>query len=234
MYKLKMIGAIALIALLFTSVGYAQTHFQAAINFTLAIPQNEFKDNVDQTGLGGSGYFTYKLPEVPLSVGLSLGFIIYGSETREEPFSSTIPDVLVDVTTRNYIFMCHLLFRLQPPEGNLRPYLDGLIGFNYLWTETGIYDQSSLGHSEIASSVHLDDFVISYGAGGGVMIRVYEHEAKMPFSIYIELGARYLKGGKAEYMKEGSISQENGDVIYEISQSTTDLITAHIGVSFAF
>ena len=130
---------------------------------------------MDGIGLGGTGYFLYKIPRSPLSIGASLGLIVYGSETREEPFSSTITDVIVDVTTRNYILQCHFLMRLQPQEGILRPYLDGLVGFNYIWTQTGVYDQTNY-YDAIASSVILRDTVMSYGASGGLMIRALSIE----------------------------------------------------------
>jgi len=41
------------------------------------------------------------------SANFSLGFLVYGSETREESFSITVPDVLLNVTTTNNIFLCH-------------------------------------------------------------------------------------------------------------------------------
>lgn len=235
MSKFKCIGAIGIIMLMFASIGYAQTRFQAGVNFTLGFPLGDFKNNVDRIGFGCSGQFLYNFNQSPVSAGVSLGILIYGSETRIEPFSLTIPDVMVNVTTRNNIFMCHFLLRFQPKEGKLRPYFDGLFGFNYLWTETGIY---SLGtYYKIASNVIFDDLTLSYGAGGGLMIRLLEispDKRKNLFSLYLELGARYVKGGEAEYLREGSIIQENGDIVYEVNSSATDLITVHIGLTFTF
>jgi hypothetical protein len=85
----------------------------------------------------------------------------------------------------------------------------------------------------------LDDITFGYGVGGGLMIRVYEATRKQIkkhglSAVYIDLGMRYLKGGEAEYLKEGSIVITNGDVIYNVSKSTTDIITGHIGVTFDF
>lgn len=236
MNGLRFFGIIGFALLFFTSSGYSQVRFQSGVDFTLGFPQGEFKENVDRIGLGGSGYFVYKLPKSPLALGVCVGVLIYGSDTREEPFSTEIPEVYVDVSTRNYILMCHFLFRVQPSEGKLRPYLDGLIGFNYLWTETGIYDQGSV-FDDIARSVNFSDLALSYGAGGGLMIPVFEkkeNKSQRPFGIFIDVGIRYLKGGNAEYLKEGSIRRENGEVEYDVSESITDFITARIGVSFTF
>jgi len=133
---LRSVGSTCLIFFLFTSLGYSRERFQTGINFTLGFPQGEFNENLDNTGLGGTGYFMYKFPKTVISVGASVGVLVYGSDTREELLESSIPEVIVDVTTRNYILMSHFFVRAQPPGGYFRPYLDGLIGFNYIWTET--------------------------------------------------------------------------------------------------
>ena len=186
---------------LFTSAGaQAQSIFQFGGALALGFPQGEFKENVDNGGIGGNLHFNYRFPQSPLSIGASITFLIYGSERREEPFSTTIPDVWVDVTTTNNLVMAHLLFRLQPRRGAVLPYLDGLFGLNYLWTETRIEDQ--------------DDFE--------------------DVAIFIDAGVRYLKGGKAEYLKKGSIRRENGSVLYDVNESTTDILTFRIGAVVNF
>ena len=218
---------------------YAQPMFHFGGNLTLGLPQGEFGDNVESVGFGGTGFFAYSFPQSPLAVGASLGFLIYGSDTRQEPWSTTIPDVYVDVTTTNNILNGHLFLRIQPPKGAFLPYLDGLVGFNYLWTETSVKDEDEPGGEEIASSKQLSDGTFCYGAGGGLMFKVYEAPTQNTIgrdlqTVYIDIGVRYLKGGEAEYLKEGSITVENGQVFYDISKSTTDIITIHLGVSFAF
>ncbi len=231
--------AISILAMVLLSIFHlhGQTPFQAGGNFTLGFPQNEFKDNIDNMGYGGTGFFAYRFPRSPLLVGASVSFLIYGRETREEPFSTTIPDVFVDVTTTNSIVMGHLFLRLQPPRGSILPYLDGLFGFNYLSTRTTIENQSN--DEEVASSTNFDDMTFSYGVGGGLMIRVFQppqdDSGKNELqAVYIDLGIRYMKSGEAEYLKKGSIARENGNVTYDVSQSAIDLITGHIGVVFTF
>jgi len=98
---------------------------------------------------------------------------------------------------------------------------------------TGIYDQSGGYDDKIASSVNVSDFAFSYGLGGGLMIRLFQGQ-KSAFAVLLDLGARYLWGGKAEYLKEGDILREDGMVIYNTSYSNTDLFTTHIGVTFSF
>lgn len=215
---------------------YPREKFQASVHFMMGMPQGEFKQNVDSAGFGGSGSFAYRFKRSPLTLGVSTGVLVYGSETRPEFLSDLIPEVVVDVTTRNYILTCHLVLRAQLPKGTFRPYIEGLAGFHYLWTETGVYDQGCC-HERIASTVNLSDFAWSFGAGCGVMMKVYEKRTKTdryPLAMHVDLGACYLKGGKAEYLRKGSIFQENGRLVHDFGMSQTDLLTARLGLSFTF
>ena len=215
--------------------GYCQGMFDAGVNIGIAVPQGEFRDTIDRNGFSFSGTGLIRPGLVPVKFGIELGYINYGSEKRREPFSYTIPDVRVRVERTNNIFLGHMLVRLQQDAGTISPYLDGLVGFNYLWTTTKIRDADNF--EEITSSKNLDDIAFSYGLGGGIMFNVYE--ARTPVTdigkIYIDLKVRYLYGGEAEYLKEGAVSiDEYANVSYDISKSTTDLMLYQIGVVFSF
>lgn len=205
-------------------------------HFMLGFPQGEFKDNLDRIGGGISGEVLGSLRPVPIKIGASVGFLIYGSETRTEPFSTTIPDVTVDVTTTNNILLVHFLLRVQPPGGVVRPYVDGVLGFNYLFTETKIESRQQ----EVAASTNFDDFAFSYGGGSGIMFRVYDGTKKKKTekfrlaAVLLDARVRYLKGSEAEYLKEGSIEIVGTDVIYDVSKSNTDLLTVQIGAMVEF
>jgi hypothetical protein len=212
----------------------AKTNFQGGLNFMAGFPQGDFKDNVDENGFGIGGEFLYSPSTTPLAFGVSLGFMNYGEESRREPFSTTIPDVEVEVKTTNNIVVGHLIFRAQVKQGPIRPYVDGLVGFNYLFTETKIEDVDD--EVEIASSTNLDDGVFSYGIGGGVMLRLYTGKTKKAktWSILLDLRFRYIVGGEAEYLKEGSIKRVNGKVVFDKIQSKTDILTTQLGVTVVF
>jgi len=210
-----------------------RTHGDAGLHFTIASPSGEFRDSVDRNGYGVSGYGAYTVGKSPLKIGLEMGYIMYGHNTRTEPISLTIPDVTVNVQTTNNIFNGHLLFRVQEQYGSVAPYIDGLLGFNYFWTSTTIENESN--YEEIASSTNLDDAVFSYGLGGGIMVqagRVKAGRDRLP--LYIDLKVRYLLGDEADYLKEGSITHDLGTVSYDISTSKTDMMLYQIGVAIAF
>lgn len=231
MKKVLLIFTILVSCLFFNRV-FAQS---AGLNFTLGFPQGEFENNVKRTGFGVSGHFLLFTPTIknPFSLGLNLGFINYGSESRAEPFSTTIPDVIVDVDRSNNIFNFHFLMQVVLPEGIIRPYAEALFGGAYIFTETSI---KSRGTEEVASSTNFDDFAWSYGAGGGLLFQVYSSdvpESKVS-SVFIDLKIRYLYGSEAEYLKQGSVKISNGRVAYNVSKSKTDLLTSHLGVVVYF
>jgi len=241
MKKLKLLASLSLVILL--SLGPAsavgQEKHQAGGHFILGFPQDEFKQNVENAGLGANLYYAYRLPRSLLSVGFSFAFLIYGSETRVEPLSPTIPDITVDVTTRNSILLCHLFLRLQPQKGRFRPYLDALVGLNYLTTDTSIenYDDYDDFDNSISCN-NYSDLAFSFGVGAGAMVNVLQawgrETGRRVFSMDLDAGVRYIKGGEAEYLREGSIHREYGSVSYDVYRSRTDLLGAYIGLSFSF
>ncbi len=213
--------------------------FNASVNFDVVAPQGEFRDNLDRNGYGGSATAVVQPnPVVPIKFGLEIGFANYGSESRREPFSYTIPDVTVNVRRSNNIFLGHLLLRAQKEFGSVAPYVDGLFGLSYLWTDTTIEGVDEI--EEIASSRNIDDAALSYGYGGGVMFKVWsakDYKEYIPemLSVYIDLKIRYLYGGEAEYLKKGAVSAgESGKVNYDISESRTDMMLYQIGVAVGF
>jgi len=214
---------------------YAQ-NFQVAINFLLGQPQDEFKENVEDLGFGIGGMFAFRPGNSPVMIGVDVEYMIYGSETRQEPFSLTIPDVTVEVETRNNILLTHALLRLQGNSGTFRPYLDGLIGMHYFFTETKVRDEDDFGEEPIASSLNQQDVAFSYGAGGGVMLLVYQKqgEGSKLQEVLIDFRVRYSFGGEATYLKRGSITRENGTAIIDPLRSRTDLLTYQLGVVFSF
>ena len=220
-----------IIIVFITAISFSKTLAQAGgLNFMLGFPSGEFKENVKRTGFGLSGHFLFLGPALdrPFGIGLNIGYLNYGQETRREPFSLTIPDVTVDVERSNNFVNFHALFQLGFPSGSVRPYIEGLFGGSYIFTETTI---RSRGTEEVASSTNFDDFAWSYGAGGGILILLYSADEGEDFGeLFLDIKARYLFGSEAEYLKEGSVNVTTVPVTYQVSKSKTDLLTVHAGV----
>lgn len=107
--------------------------FQAGIDFISVIPNGQFKQNIKNNGYGGGGQFLVRVRQSPFLLGVDLGIVNYGSVSRKEPILPSIPDVRVDVSTDNNIFLAHFLVRAQPRRGDVRPYIDGLLGLKHLF-----------------------------------------------------------------------------------------------------
>jgi hypothetical protein len=66
------------------------------------------------------------------------------------------------------------------------------------------------------------------------MFLVYSPENEGITDVFVDVGARYVFGGEAEYLKEGSVRNVNGRVAYDILKSKTDLLVFQIGASVRF
>ena len=220
------------VIILFAVGGAATTRAQTqlGIDFNTVIPQGEFKQNVKNNGFGVSGNFLVGLGKSPLLAGVDAGFATYGHESRKVPLSGSIPDITLDVDTDNNIILTHFLLRAQPRHGAVRPYVDGLVGFKYLFTKTTVKSDSS--DEPLASNNNLSDFAFSYGIGAGVQARIATlgrgHE------LFFDAKARYLWGNQARYLKEGSILRVGGTAIFDVLSSQTNVVTLQFGVGIRF
>ena len=220
---------------------------EAGLSFMVGVPQGAFSSNVSDPGFGLDLYGGLGLAPSPFALGLDIGFLVYGRDVRNVPFSSTVgPAVTVDVVTKNNIAQSHLILRLQPQSGTVRPYVDGRFGFKYLFTETRVRDERNFDNEDIASSNNFDDFALSYGAGAGVAIRLLrpqtepaEPGAPSIGTVELVIGAKYVLGSEADYLREGPIEDrnENGRLDQselDIARSRTTLLEPHLGVQVRF
>ncbi len=213
--------------------------FITGIGILGGFPAGEFGENVTNPGVGISGFMGYMIPRTPAVIGLDLGYLIYGHERRKEQFSLTIPDVLVDVVTENNIFKMNAFLRLQTDTDPLRFYVEGVVGFNYLFTSTTIEESDRISGHDVASSRNLEDFAFTKGVGGGVLIELWRSDERTPQNrslrtVSLDFRMRYHDGSEADYLRRGDIVRKSGSAELNITKSTTDLITAHLGVAIDF
>ncbi len=214
-----------------------QGRFQVGVFFEPYFPQGEFQDISDRIGWGGSLDLLYSIPRSALHVGVAFAYHVYGYESRWEPLSWSIPDVLIKVSTTNALIRGHAVMRLQPQVGRMRPYFEGLIGLQHLTTDTRANDPSDWEDESIASTNHSRSTVFSYGLGGGLMLNLYRSRNPDPrrgFSVDLEAGVRYIRGGSAEYLTPGDIEVKEWEITYYVNRSRTDFLAPRLGVSFSF
>lgn len=206
-------------------------------NFTMGFPVGEFKDSIDEIGIGGGGYATIALPGTPFHLGGSIGYLSQGSAkvSADVPIPGGLA-LPVDVVTRNNVVLGHLLLRLQPTGTVFRPYADGLFGFGRYWTTTEV---TVFEQTESTTDRDLDTWTVNYGLGGGLMVEVYRTTVvpddgggfETEATVCIDLGVRYLVGGKADYAKTNTVDEDGN---FDTKSSRTDMMTVHIGVAIQF
>ncbi len=218
----------------------AQVRPEFSFGLLLGNPSGAFADNVSATGIGFNLMSGIRLPESPVFLGLEIGYLNYGHDRRSEAFNDAIPDVRVDVVTNNNILLGNFLLRLQPTAGKIRIYMDALVGFKYLWTETAVRHATDWIGYRIADYVNFDDWALSYGIGVGAAIGLWERglegdSGKARLSgVHLDLGLRYLLGTEAEYLKEGSIQRVGDQVTFQPDRSKTDMIHPYLRVRISF
>lgn len=210
-------------------VGPRRSPVFGGASFVYGRPSGSFADYVEQ-GFGFDAFGRWKVDRRgAFSLGIEGGWLQYGREVMRVPLSSTIGRVMVDVTTSNNIIFLGAGPQLMIPSGALRPYVNGSVGFSYLFTESSVdgddrdYYYGSDG--SFARSTNYSDFVFATTGGAGVYI---------PFGAKreagLDIGLRYHSGGTGKYLKEGSIVDRPGTTpeIFPI-ESRTNLFSWRIG-----
>lgn len=188
-------------------------------------PVGAFRDSTDAFGYGVGGHFIHALGSSRLfAIRASLDIITYGRE--RVPLRTTVPRLRVDVVTSNNIVSAGIGPQIMLPDGKIRPYLGGTVGFSYFYTESevsGIED-----YYDFASTTHHDDWTLAWTASGGLYIPL----RKGPRPISLDLGAIYHHIGMVKYLREGSITDTgNGGVDFTPIRGDANLIAYRIGVS---
>lgn len=198
--------------------------WEAGGHLLVAEPTGDFSQ-VAGTGFGIQGYGVFNVePTGMFGIRLDAGFVNYGNEDYDVPFSSTVP-VTVRVSTTNNIGMFGIGPQFSVPSGALRPYVYGTIGVGIFYTQTSVRDL--YGGGEIASNTNQSDGAFAWSVGGGVKIPVAR-------TVSIDLGAEYRAHQDAEYLTEGDLTQDpdtNG-IIANVNKSEANLVLYRIGVTF--
>lgn len=213
--------------------GNELTTFQGALTFNGDLPQDEsFQAIAGNRSFGIGGYVGYNVPNIPFYVGADLGLFLYGSEQTTVPFSRTVgPVVNLEVETANYVFRPALSLRYQSASGGLRPYAEGLVGLNYVFTQTSLDDNRPGLDQTIATEVNTGSTSLAVGLGVGTDI-VFAANKTASKTLALTLGVQYLNSGNVDAAAPGRIVDENGDL--RLSEDEIGIQEVEDTSSFAF
>lgn len=204
----------------------AAARFETGGHVLVASPTGDF-NQVAGVGAGIQGHgIWYVDPMGTLGLRVDLGFVNYGSEDYDVPFSGTVP-VTVRVSTTNNIALFGIGPHVSVPTGPLRPYGFATIGLGYFFTETSVKNRAT--GEAFATDTQQSDAVFAWGAGGGVKVPVTAR-------LMIDVGAEYRVHRDARYVTEGGITQDGttGDILVDVRQGDANLVLYKFGVTFAF
>ena len=220
--------------ILFISMGLSTAQpFNIELNFAAGTPQGDFMQELDRNSYGLDMAFTYQIPYSFVHIGAGFTYQNFGWNERRENLYG-IPEVDLRVRTTNNMVTPHLLMRLESPFGSFKPFVEGIIGFNYLYTESSLIDDWE--EDDLASSINYDYLTSSFGLGGGAKIKLYDgfDDDGDYFGLSLIIKSRVTLGGEALYLKEGDLERVGDELNLNIRQSRTDLTTFNVGVVFNF
>ena len=246
----RILLSLAFALMLFT--GMAQ---QAGVGIVVGIPRNEFRLATEAEGYGLNLNFMFPIGSEVINFGGDISYMIYGLNARNEDLFvgiNGIPafDIPLRIVNTNSIFGMHAIMRITAPTDNIRPYFEGLFGFRYISTTTRIEDRDDFwGDDEdlvLVRRTNLDDFVLSYGGGGGIQFEIGDN-------VYLDFRADYLLGGNANFYdakdtKQWEITFTGDPNDFDINNpdsdefefgtepknSTTDMLMVQLGATFKF
>lgn len=220
-----------ILLILFASKAFAQ--YNLGISGLALKPQGSFNQQIDGNAFGVSINGSYKIEEMPLSIGVNLGWTRYGRASKKE---TLIWPVSVEVTTNNDLVFANLFGRFEMDFDFIKPYGELLLGFNYLFTNTEIEDIKDYDEDNIASITHFDDAALNYGINAGFMVNLFEEQSDDSFDkLFLDIKAGYSLGSEAEYLKEGDLIRgKNNEIILRKSKSEIDYLSYQIGLVFQF
>lgn len=194
----------------------------------VAEPLGPFRANVDRAwGFGATVRHHFGWAQ-GLGLRGDFGYLIYGSERRSVPLSSTLNRVVVDMRTSNNISLFTAGPELAIRQGPVRPYVYGFAGYSYFYTESEARDADN--YSTFASSTNFDDGGLAIGWGGGVRIPLRARR----IDIALDAGVRHTKNGSRQYLRPGDITDVPYGYVVNPRSSTADFRQYHIGASFGF
>ena len=99
------------------------------------------------------------------------------------------------------------------------------VGSQFFFTESSV--DGTNDDDNIASTTNYSDWTSTWVAGGGLYLPVYEKKT----SVLLDLGVQYVAGGRARYLRPGSIQDlPNAQIAITPLESETHLLLVRLGV----
>jgi hypothetical protein len=224
----------------------AQGGLEAGFGPAGTFPTGVLDAPVGESGAGLLGEADLPLAGGRLRLGISLGWSQYARYRRTilyeggsgEPFE-------VEELTGHDLVLGHLYLRRTFGRGLLRPHLEALAGFLYPYTSTELSGIRADEYDPVGSSFHRGSTALSGGLGLG--FGMYFGRPADPEEggekhrsggkgrlAALELRLRWIGGGRADWIRKGSVRIEGGEFHCEVRRTTADLLQPSLLFRFRF
>lgn len=206
------------------------TEFERRSSGSFAIvqsrPQGDLARNID-FGYGASGAYLFRLDRAGFfSLRADAGMMQYGHESKRVPLSETIGGrIQVRVSTVNYLVPVTVGPQISWPRGPVRPYAHAGVGGQFFFTQSSV--QGTGDSFDFANTTNQHDGTGTWMLGAGVLLPISERRVK----VSADLGAQYFGGGRAQYLRPGSIQDlPNAQIQITTLESETRMVIVRLGV----
>ncbi len=198
--------------------------------FDIGLPNEEFKENIGETFLGGGFNAYFQIPQTLVHLGLEAHFT--GIDGQDVQFNTNIGGFFqeYEIRTNSNLAILNAGVRVQPiSEGRILPYVDGLIGVKIFSGNVKLYlfdDFENVWELQDTNSTD-NDAAFNYGGAVGVAFAPFKNQG-----ILFDLRGAYMGGGEADYFLIDDIVDPNNPFdSFERKTSTTNLILISIGMA---
>jgi len=163
--------------------------FQLSVGMVAGKPWNEVGEAVGWVG-GVGAEFSYALRRAPLVIGVETQFQQMSNVSTTGTVIGVEPPVVVERALANASFAFYALTRFQQRRGTVRPYIDGVIGANYICARCS----GGEGVAAVAKTMAL-----GFGGGGGATVALFRSSSNSD-RFALDLRVRYMHASTADYL----------------------------------
>jgi hypothetical protein len=162
----------------------------------------------------------HRNPQRPWAIRNNLGLMYNFSRTVDVPRSNLGPNDALQVQTKNTSLQFGIGPEISKPDGEVRPFVYGTVGFDTYWTSSNL--SGTVGGAPYYAQHGDSRISFAWAAGLGIRRWVTPGGA-------VELSAEYHSGLDHRYLKPSQITSSGTSVSADRASRSTDQILIRLG-----
>ena len=223
-----------LIFVFLISNGALAQDFLWGLQYKLGIAVQDFKAESGNVQVPEFVFFsTYQIPKIPVEIGLSLGYGIYGTQLEKRRDLYVGFNDELRLRRNNNLFSAAGMFRFFPQVyGKAFPFFEAQLGAVYAYSRFKIRETATT--EPIEEGRDMGNWARMNQLGGGLLIPLGKS-----VNGNLEIKLMYQNTGRLEYLTKGDVrfrpdpdGRVNGEFEYFTRKSSLNMIQPSIGISF--